>query len=110
MGTGTGVSGIVLNFAVSNTYSRVEIYIDRWDKSENKRISDKVITCKDDIEDRFNGEIIWERLDDKRACRIKTETTGNIQNEDQWDQMIDYMTDTMIQFEKVFREPIRDAG
>ena len=71
---GSGVRGAGLNFVVSNSYGRAELYIDRGSKEENKFIFDELSTLKDSIEKDFGGSLVWERLDNKRACRIKSET------------------------------------
>ena len=44
--------------------------------------------------------MIWERLDDKRACRVKAEAEGNIYERERWEEMIEYMTDAMVRLEK----------
>jgi hypothetical protein len=49
----------------------VELYIDLRDKAENKRIFDHISAERESIEKAFGDKLSWERLDDKRACRIK---------------------------------------
>lgn len=39
----------------------------------------------------------------------KSETSGNIIDEDQWDKMIDFMTETVIKIDTTFREPIKNV-
>ena len=75
---GSGVGGLPFNFAAAKGYGRVELYIDRGEKDENKAIFDELIAQKEAIENAFGGPLTWERLDEKRASRIKAETVGNI--------------------------------
>ena len=56
IGTGSGVRGTPYNFVVSKQYARVEIYIDRGNKNENKQVFDYLFNNKDEIEN--NLEII----------------------------------------------------
>jgi hypothetical protein len=50
---------------------RCEIYIDRGGFDINKAIFDFLYNEKEKIEANFGTELTWERLDDKRASRIK---------------------------------------
>ena len=54
----------------------------------------------------FGGDLTWESLEGKRACRIKSETAGNIFDRDQWPAMIGFMTGAMVRMENAFREPL----
>ena len=50
---------------------------------------------KDQIEKDFPKQLAWQRLEGKRACRIKAETTGNVFDKDQWDAMLSFKNDEM---------------
>jgi len=82
---------------------RVEIYIDRGNQEENKQVFDYLFDKKSSIESEFNDALTWERLDDKRASRIKYETEGNVFEKEQWDKMSDFMVDAMVRLEKTFK-------
>ena len=110
IGAGSSVRGIGLNFAAGKSYGRVEIYIDRGDRDENKFAFDFLLSKKDDIETAFGANLVWERLDSKRAARIKYETEGNIFEPDQWPRMVEFMVDAMVMLEKAFMEPIAELG
>lgn len=103
IGKGSGVRGIPYNFVVSGQYARVELYIDRGNKEENKQVFDYLFDKKDEIEKQFGDSLIWERLDDKRASRIKYETQGNIFDKEQWEGMVSFMVNSMIKFERTFK-------
>ena len=54
-------------------FCRVEVYIDRGDKEFNKTLFDYLFAKKEAIENEYGGTLVWERMSDKRACRIKDE-------------------------------------
>ncbi|MBD3180388.1 MAG: DUF4268 domain-containing protein [Candidatus Latescibacteria bacterium] len=108
--TTAGLRGVGFNFAVSKYYGRAEIYIDRGDYDENKKIFDMLYEQKKEIESDFKGTLTWERLDDKRASRIKTEMETNVFKKENWDEMIKFMTGKMIELERVFRPMIAEIG
>jgi hypothetical protein len=78
-----------------------ELYIDRGNAEENKAIFDRLIQHREDVEKAFGEPLDWQRLEDKRACRIKKETTlGGYRNpEDDWQQIISWMVGSMIRLE-----------
>ena len=103
----SGLRGVGFNFVASKNYGRAEIYIDRGDKEEeNEFIFDELYKDKDEIETNFGSTLVWERLDDKRACRIKAETEGNIFNKDEWNTMIDFMMSSMVKIVNNFKKPL----
>lgn len=75
----SGVRGLVY----SNSFTqggkiRAEIYIDLQDKDRNKKLFDSLLDQKTEIEKEFGETLSWERLDDKRACRIAAYNEGSI--------------------------------
>ena len=105
---GVGMTGVGLNFVVSKTYGRSELYISRGSAEDNKFIFDSLNKKKEQIEEDFGGELIWERLDTKKASRIKYETeVVNGYDPGDWDEMINFMVDGMIRMEKALIKPLR---
>ena len=100
IGAGSGVRGLTFNFAASKSYARAELYIDRGDREENKFVFDEVFKIKDEIERDFGEPLVWERLDDKRGSRIKSEIEGNIFEEASWGELIPSMVDRMVRLER----------
>jgi hypothetical protein len=103
---GSGVRGVPFNFAAGKAYGRAELYIDRGEKDENKGIFDELISQKEAIENAFGGLLTWERLDEKRASRIKAETAGTIFDDTQWPSLIEFMTNAMVRMESSLKEPL----
>jgi len=108
IGAGSGVRGVGYNFAISKKYVRVELYIDRGELNENNLIFEKLQAQKESIENNFGYDLIWEKLEEKRACRIKHENSNvNVFEKENWTEMIGFLTDGMIRLEKAFKEPLK---
>lgn len=83
---------------------QVELYIDTGDKEANKREFDALFHQKETIEKDIGSELRWERLDEKRACRISlaipmeiTDPPEKLEDSKPW------ALDTMIKFVDVFK-------
>jgi hypothetical protein len=91
IGTSTGVRGLGLNYVITEGTRSVELYIDRGKDSdkENKSIFDQLLKHESEIEQSFGGPLIWQRLEGKRACRIRfTRDDGGYRAPDeQWSQL-----------------------
>ena len=108
LAAGIGISGLGLNFVISKNYGRSELMLARGVSQENKYFFDELFKRREQIESDFGGDLIWERLDDKKSCRIKYEIEGfsYYDNED-WEKMMNFMIDGMIRMEKALINPLR---
>jgi len=106
----SGVRGVAFSLVANRSYARVEIYIDRGDGDEHMFIYNQLHAQKDAIEAAFGGDLIWDPLERKRACRIKSEKAGNVLDRDQWPAMIDFMTGAMVRMENAFRQPLAEIN
>ena len=70
IGAGAGKSGLSYNYVILKNSARIELYIDTGDKDKNKQIFDQLYSRRQEIESDFGEELEWQRLDDRRACRI----------------------------------------
>ena len=108
---GSGVRGLAFTYTVTSKYGRPEIYIDRGKESENenKKIFDRLHAKRAEIEKDFGGELSWERLDDRRACRIgKKFDYAGLDDLDKRDKLQDDMIDAMIRLEKALGKHIKN--
>ncbi len=105
LGAGSGIRGLGFNYTIVQEYGVAELYIDRGDAAENKSIFDQLHARKDEIERAFGGTLSWERLDTKRACRIKhvIERGGYRSPEADWPAIQSEMVDTMIRLEAALK-------
>jgi len=105
---GTGIRGLGFNFVTVQENCTVELYIDRGDESENKRIFDKLYSQHEVVEKIFGGKLSWERLDSKRACRIKhlIELGGYRTPEAKWPEVHGVMVSAMAKLEAALKPPL----
>ncbi|MGV6815091.1 MAG: DUF4268 domain-containing protein [Phycisphaerales bacterium] len=108
-----GTTGTSFAYVITQKWWRVELYIDRGKNSnqENQRIFDLIHEQSDSIEANFGDKISWERLDEKRACRVssKRNSGGYKSSIDQWPEIHAQMIDSMIRLENAVRKPLEDA-
>jgi len=110
LGTSAGRRGLGFNYGIRKHDAQVELYIDRGtdSKEENEKIFDQIFSYKDEIESVFKGKLTWEKLDTKRACRISKEIDiGGYRDEDEWDNLINEMVNSMIKFANAFKPYIQ---
>lgn len=112
VGAGAGKSGITYNYLILNSYVGCEIYIDKGKEYTSPNINkirfDELIKNKDEIEKAFGEKLSWERLDDKRACRIAIILNYGITDKDKWSEMQDKMVDAMIRLETATKKYIKE--
>ena len=112
LGASSGIRGLGFNYVIVQKYGIAELYIDRGDAVENKQIFDQLYARKDDIEKTFGGQLSWERLDAKRACRIKhvIELGGYRSPEAKWPGIQSEMVDTMTKLETALKPGLATLG
>jgi hypothetical protein len=106
LSTGAGRSGISFTYFALMDSAGIELYIDHDHDTgkKNKEIFGQLYKQKDAIEKEFGDELEWQRLDDKRACRIKKIfNQGGLLNKEIWPELQDEMIDAMIRFEKTIK-------
>lgn len=108
VGTGAGKGGIAFNYTITQKFGSCEIYFDKGknftEPNINKIRFDQLYKHKNKIEKEFGENLIWERLDNKRACRISIKfNEAGLKDEGKWDKLQDKMIDAMIRLEKVFK-------
>lgn len=108
IGKGIGMSGVNLNFVVTSSSCRGEIFINRGNKEENKEIFDYFFKIKDKIEEDFCGMFEWERMDENITSRIKSQLDGvSYFEEENWVKMNKFLIDISVRMEKAFRDPVK---
>lgn len=111
IGAGSGVRGLVFTLGAARGHSTAELYIDRGRNSrdENKHVFDVLLQSRATIEKAFGGELEWDRLDKKRASRVRwIQKVGYSLPEDRWPAATSAQADAMVRLVGALR-PVIDA-
>ena len=101
-----------LSYAASFTWdlqSKVELSIDSQDREWNVQLLERLEERKDRIESEILKSLIWESVEGRRACRIKLERPGTINDDD--DALADireWMVDNLLGFKQVFDPHLKE--
>ena len=102
IGSGAGLpSGMGLNYVVRTHDANVELYIDggRDAEEDNLRRFNELYSKRESIESKFSGNINWEPLEDRRACRVASAIDlGGWKDEEAWVDISEALVDRMIDF------------
>ena len=108
IGVGVGMTGVSINLVVTKSHCRTELYINRGDKDENKKFFDYLFKFRDEIEEVFQGELSWERMDENVSCRIRSQLEEvNVFDREDWAKMIDFLFHTTEKFDLAFKSPVK---
>ena len=105
---GTSKAGLGWNYAIRTHDAQVELYIDRQDPDTNLVILDKLSGKKEQVEASFGHPLEWQKLEGKRACRIRYRTDlGGWRDEKKWPEVVDVLVDSMMRLEKALKPHIK---
>ena len=102
----TGVTGCGYNMIFGKNLARVELYLNRSRAAENKWIYDLLERERQEIEGRFEAELLWQRLDEKKPSRISLEQPFDGYDDENWPEMIEWLCDHMVKLESALSEPL----
>jgi hypothetical protein len=100
-----GVSGVHVSLTLVNKEGciGVELYI-----SDNKELYDSIYEHKDEIENKLQLELDWQRLDDKKASRIVYRIQGlNFDDHSNYEKLMNEMIDKAVLFANVFKKYVK---
>ena len=97
---GSSEAHIAINLVNKDGMIVVELYI-----SNNKDLFDHLYKCKDDIESKLDIDLIWDRLDNKKASRIKHFIHDlNFDDHSNYDVLMNQAIDVAVRMRDVFKE------
>ena len=81
----------------------MEVYIDDGDAGRNIRLLEDLEAHKEDIELEIGESLAWQRLENRRACRIALDRPGSIDDDDDaLTETREWMVDNLLTFKRVF--------
>jgi hypothetical protein len=113
IGAGSGVRGLQFTLGAAKGHSSAELYIDRGRQArdENKRIFDSLLESRSLVEESFGGELEWDRLDKRRASRVRwLQKFGYLLPEERWPEATSAQADAMVRLVEAFRQSIDEVG
>jgi Domain of unknown function (DUF4268) len=112
IGSSSGIRGLHFNFVVTRDSGAAELYIDRGDTESNKAIFDRLLISREAIEQQFGSSLLWERLDAKRACRIRASIVeGGYRTPDaDWRGLQESMVSAMTRLENALRPQLEQLN
>lgn len=85
-----GLITYVVSFPARPSRLRCELYVDAPKPAEVEAAYGALRARREEIEERFGGELEWEPVEDKRASRIAVYTVGDISQADRHDEFIEW--------------------
>lgn len=104
IGASAGRRGFLYSYVIRKHEGSVELYIDLGDVEQNKAFFDSLLAKRDEIEASFGAPLTWQRLDNRRACRIKHTIAGGYRDTpDIVTKVQDEMIASMVRLDKTLR-------
>jgi polyphosphate kinase len=98
-----GMVGTDVNVLIFKNNIRAEVYISSADRERNKRLFDYLYARKEEIEQQFGDSLTWQRLDDKKACRIRIDRNDlSYLEPEQQEEIFAFFLDTSNRLMKAF--------
>lgn len=97
---GTSEAHISINLVNKSSYVVIDVYI-----NDNKELFDKLMDKKDIIESELGFKLVWDRLDNGKASRIKYRIKGlNFDNHSNYEELMKEIIDKVIIMRAVFKK------
>ena len=100
-----GKSGLAWSIAVNRYESWVELTILlSGEKERSHELFDKLYVHKNEIETKYGGPLLWDKLETRKSCRIKSlPLEGHGMDEvDRWSELQESLIDKISRMEKSF--------
>jgi hypothetical protein len=110
LNAGSGVCGLPFTLVFSKSEVRVELNFTRPRKDRNKQIFDWFFAEKIQIESTFGEKLEWQRLDDKKSCRVVYRKDFDGFDRQNWPEMILWLTEHIQRLEKAMQPHIATVG
>ena len=97
---GTSEAHISINLVNKSSYVVIDVYI-----NNNKELFDKLMDKKDIIESELGFKLVWDRLDNGKASRIKYRIKGlNFDDHSNYEELMKEIIDKVIIMRSVFKK------
>ena len=101
-----------LSYGASFTWdlqSRVELSIDSQNREWNVQLLERLEERRERIESEIRESLVWESVEGRRACRIKFERSGTIDDDDETlAEIRKWMVSNLLNFKRVFDPHLKE--
>jgi Domain of unknown function (DUF4268) len=106
MSAGAGISGVTYAVTYNKKYASSELYLNPGTKEINKEHFDALHSIKEKIENKFGEKLLWDRRNNGKSSRISIEIKANINNQEEWDTVLEYLVINIIKLAEALQEPL----
>ncbi len=100
---GTSDAHVAIDLISKGNYIVVEVYI-----NDKKELFDRLYSYKSDIEENLGFEMVWDRLDNKKASRIKYRIPGlDFDDHSNYDQLMNQTINIAVKIRDVFAKYVK---
>jgi len=108
---GAGKAGIMWSFVVMKKTARTEFFLCHSDFEINKARYEKLLSQKDEIEQKFGEPLNWDFNDSRKQQYIRTTCPfGGLDHEERWADIQEDMVDRLVRLEKAFGPHIKSLN
>jgi hypothetical protein len=105
------------DISLGNSHSHLGLTINTQDNAiavdvyipDNKELFDKLFENKDKLEKELGKRLSWQRLEGKKAARIKWETQADINDTEKWESQFAWLKEKAELMHKVFSKNIKNT-
>lgn len=98
---GAGKAGVMWTFVVMKKTSRVEFFLCHSDYEINKSRFEKLLSNKDDIEEKFDEDLNWDFNESRKQQYIRTTCSlGGLDDEERWQDIQQDLIDRLVRLER----------
>jgi len=81
---------------------RIELYLDGGDKDANKILFEQLLARKSEVEQLIGEPLQWERMDNRRACRVAVYTKAHILTDSDSPTLLEWAAKKATYFDRAF--------
>jgi len=110
LSAGSGVSGCPFIMIFGKHEIRVDFWLARASREENKKLFQYLHVRKKDVELCFGKSLEWLELPNKKSSRVQLSHAVDGYNQENWPLMVDWLVEHMLLLEKAIKKLLLDAA
>lgn len=108
LGEALGLRLSLLDVKATSARLRPTLWRSTRAAEENRRIFDTLCAKKEEIEGAFGGPLVWDRMEGRRACRVRARLDlGGLRHRERWPEIQEAMIDAMVRLSAALQREIQ---